>query len=171
MNVLTAVKERYSVRNYKNEPVKPEDLAQILEAAKLAPTAKNLQPFHIYVLQSEEAMTKINANCRCVFGAPSVFMITYKKEESWKSPFNEGYRSGEMDATIIADEMMLTAWSLGVGTCWVKYFDYEKIKEVFELPEDETVALLMPFGYPSEDAAPIPMHFASKEIGELVTML
>ncbi|MCR5784123.1 MAG: nitroreductase family protein [Eubacterium sp.] len=171
MEIEKIIKERYSVRKYKDEKVSDEVIAKILDSALHAPTAKNLQPFHIYVLKSEEAMEKIKSVCKCIFGAPNCFIVTYDFSESWENPYTPEYHSGEMDASIVTDEMMLTAWSLGVGTCWVGMFDYHKIAETFNIPDNERVAVVMPFGYPSEESKPIAMHDQSKELSALVTEL
>ena len=78
-NFLNLAKERYSVRKFTDKPIEKDKLEKILEAAKVAPTAKNLQPVKIYVLQSEEALEKINSLTRCIFGAKTVFLIAYDK--------------------------------------------------------------------------------------------
>ena len=171
MEIEKITKERYSVRKYKTGKVEDEVIAKILDAAKHAPTAKNLQPFHIYVLKSDEAMEKINSVCKCIFGAPNCFVITYDFDASWKNPYTPEYHSGEMDASIVADEMMLTAWSNGIGTCWVGMFDYHKVADALGIPSNERVAVVMPFGYPSDESKPIAMHDESKDLSEIVTEL
>lgn len=172
MEIDKIIKERYSVRKYKSDRVSDEIVSKILEAAKHAPTAKNLQPFHVYVLRSEEAMNKINSVCKCIFGAPSCFVISYDDEQAWHSPFNEGYQSGEMDASIVADEMMLTAWSLGIGTCWVGWFDHNAVHDAIGMKEHEHAAIIMPFGYAADDSKPIAaFHDSFKEMTDIVTFM
>ena len=109
MSFLELAKERYSVRSYANQPVEQEKIDLILEAAKLAPTAVNYQPQKIYVLKSEAAMAKINRLCRCIYGAPLVFLICSDERKTWKSQTEWGYSSGEMDCSIVCTHMMLEA--------------------------------------------------------------
>ena len=76
MDFLELAADRYSVRSFSDRPVEQEKIDKILKAAQLAPTAVNFQPQMIYILKSEEAMTKINRLCRCIYGAPMVFLIS-----------------------------------------------------------------------------------------------
>ena len=114
---MDLIKDRFSVRSFSDQKVEEEKLDLILEAAKLAPTAKNNQPWRIYLLQSEEALKKINFVCDCIFGSSAVFVICYDIDEAWRSPFDEGNHAGKMDASIVCTHMMLAAWELGIGSC------------------------------------------------------
>lgn len=172
MELLDLIKERYSVRSYDERPIEAEKLEKILLAAKHAPTGKNFQPQKIYVLQSEEALRKANEVSPCIFGAPLVLLVCYDEPRAWRSPFVEGYNCGEMDATIVCDEMMLEAWSLGIGSCWVKYFDPAKLAEVFELPEKIKPVCLLTLGYSAEDSKPLEkMHNSFRPMEEIVEYL
>nr|WP_316618954.1 nitroreductase family protein [uncultured Ruminococcus sp.] len=106
----------------------------ILKAAQLAPTAVNFQPQMIYVLKSEAALGKINRLCRCIYGAPLVFLICSDERKTWKSQTEPGYSAGEMDCSIVCAHMMLEAWELGVGSVWVRLFDVNKVAKAFDLP-------------------------------------
>ena len=86
MDFMKLAKERFSVRKFMDKPVEQEKLDVILEAGRVAPTAHNNQPQKIYVLQSEEALAKINGLCRCIFGAKTVLMITNDKNLEWQNP-------------------------------------------------------------------------------------
>ena len=90
--------------------------------------------------------------------------------KSWTNPFN-GRKSAEMDASIVATHMMLAAKDTGIDSCWVCYFDTEKVKEVFKLPENIEPYLLMPMGYPADGAGPSPRHQERKPIVETVKYL
>ena len=107
---LQLAKDRFSVRYYEKTPVEQEKIDAILEAARVAPTAKNLQPFHIYILQSKEAIAKINELSRCAYEAPVVFIVCYDKSKAWVSPFDPGDNSGIMDTSIVGTHMMLEAF-------------------------------------------------------------
>ena len=137
MNFLELTKERYSVRKYADKPVEQDKLEKILAAGATAPTAKNLQPQRIYVLESPEALEKIRGITRCAFNAPVVLMVCGDKEEAWVNPFN-GRSSAEMDCSIVTTQMMLQAQELGLGTCWVCWFDTALTKQTFNIPENET---------------------------------
>ena len=130
-NFLDLAKERYSVRKFTDKPIEKDKLEKILEAAKVAPTAKNLQPVKIYVIQSEEALEKINSLTRCIFGAKTVFLIAYDKEKEWHNPLEEGVKSGQEDASIVATHMMMEAADLGIGTCWVNFFPNTETAKAF----------------------------------------
>lgn len=167
MTFLELAKERYSVRNFQNRPIAEEDLAKILEAAAAAPTACNNQPQRIYIAESEEARKKLASVCRCTFDAPMILVVCYDRTRDWKNKFMPGYTSGETDAAIACTHMMLEAWELGIGSCWVGYFSAEQVREALGLPENVTVSALLPMGYPAEDAKPLPLHFQSRPMEEM----
>lgn len=162
---------RFSVRNFQDRPVSEEDMAVILRAANAAPTGNNFQPQRIYVAQSEEALAKINEQSRCVFGAKTVLVFAYNTDEEWKNPLEEGVHSGEQDVSIVATHVMLQAWEIGVGCCWVNYFANSKLEKALGLPANEKVVLIMPMGYPAPDAKPLPLHDRCRELCETVIML
>ncbi len=171
MSFLEAAKARYSVRKYTDEKIKAEDLEKILEAGFVAPTAKNLQPQRVYVLNSPEAIEKINSVCKCIFGAQTVLMVTLNKDEQWQNPLEEGVVSGHQDVSIVATHMMMEAWELGIGSCWVNFFSPTEVKKAFELNDNEDVVLLMPLGYIAEDSQPIAMHSQFRDKDEIIIEL
>ena len=171
MDFETVIRDRYSVRHYQPRQIEEHVLKKILEAGHLAPTGVNAQPHRIYVIQSPEGLEKIRRLSRCAFDAPTVLLFTYDRREDWKNPLQEGIRSGEQDVSIVATHVMLEAWNLGVGSCWVDYFPNEKTREEFQLSQDETAVLLMPLGYPSEKDHPSTLHFQSRPMEETVHYL
>ncbi len=168
---LDLVQTRYSVRSYADKPVEEEKIQQILQAAMLAPTAKNNQPQKIYVLKSAEAIQKVREVTRCAYNAPVVFILCSDTERSWQSPFVDDYQSGEMDASITCTHMMLEATTLGLGSVWVLYFDPAKLREAFNLPANIIPHCLLPVGYASTDAEPSPKHSEYRALSEMVTEL
>ena len=166
---LQLAKERFSVRYYAKTPVEQEKIDAILEAARIAPTAKNLQPFHIYVLKSTEAITKINKLSRCAYEAPVVFIVCYDKSKAWISPFDASDNSGVMDTSIVGTHMMLEATEQGLGSCWVKFFDPKEVAAAFDIPENLTPSFLLDVGYPLKGAAPNKMHFEKREVKDFAT--
>ena len=170
MEFFDLIRDRYSVRKYADKPVEQEKLNKILAAGAAAPTAKNLQPQRIYVLESKEAIEKIRGITRCAFNAPVVLMVCGNKEEAWVNPFNNR-SSAEMDCSIVTTQMMLQAQELGLGTCWVCWFDTALTKQTFNIPENEEVFALLPLGYPAESSKPSSMHDSRKALEETVVRL
>ena len=170
MEFLELAQARYSVRKFADKPVEEEKLQKVLKAGACAPTAKNLQPQHIYVLKSEDAVAKMREITRCAFNAPVVLLVCGNRETAWVNPFNDR-SSNEMDCSIVATQMMLQAEELGLGTCWACWFDTAKTKEVFAIPENEEVFAILPLGYPAEDCKPAGLHFSRKGLEETVTVL
>ena len=170
MTFMELAKKRYSVRKFKDTPIEQEKIDAILEAARIAPTAKNLQCQRIYVIKSAEAIAKINALTRCIYGAPLVFLVAYDTGEQWTTPFEEDgdVHSGEVDATIVGTHMVLEAEDVGLGTCYVMWFPVEKTKKALGLPDNIKPVMLIPTGYRADDASPAPLHLASKKIEEFV---
>lgn len=168
---LELAEARFSVRSYAKTPVEQEKIDAILKAAKLAPTAKNLQPQYIFVLKSPEAIAKVNEVTSRAYKAPVVFVVCYDKDIAWKNPLNGDHTSGEMDASIVGTHMMLEAAEQGLGTCWVEWFDPVKLAEAFGIPENLCPAFLLDCGYQADGAAPSPMHYASREVNDFVKEL
>ena len=168
---LSLAKERYSVRNYQDKAIEPEKMEKILEAARIAPTAANFQPFRIYILKSEEALRKIREITPCAFNAPVVLLMTYNVDEQWKNRQEPGIASGQEDVSIVASHIMLEAWDLGIASCWVNAFPNSKAAEAFQIPENEKVVLLMPLGYADPEAAPSAKHTQYRAMDEVVREL
>lgn len=172
MDFMELAKERYSVRSYSDRPVEQEKIDRILKAAQLAPTAVNFQPQKIYVLKSPEAMDKINRLCRCIYGAPMVFLVCSDERRTWKSQTEPGYSSGEMDCSIVCTHMMLEVWEQGLGSVWVRLFDVNAIAKAFDLPEHIKPICLLPVGYAAEDSVPYaPWHDVYRDISEFAEVL
>ena len=170
MELLELAKARYSVRKFAEKPVEEEKLQKVLAAGACAPTTKNQQPQKIYVLESEDAIEKIRGITRCAFNAPVVLMVCGCKDQAWVNPFNDR-SSAEMDCSIVTTQMMLQAQELGLGTCWVCWFDTKQTKEAFNIPENEEVFALLPLGYPAESSHPSSMHDSRKALEETVVRL
>ena len=162
---------RYSVRSFQDRPIEEEHLNLILEAGRVAPTACNFQPQKIYVAKSEEARAKLASVCRCTFGAPVILVVCYDRERDWKNKLMPGYESGETDAAIVCTHMMLQAFELGIGSCWVGYFNPQTVAETLGLPENVTVSALLPMGYPAENAEPLPLHEQVREFADTITVI
>jgi nitroreductase len=163
----TLIKERYSVRQFGEEPVEQEKLDALLEAARIAPTAHNNQPQRIKVLSAPEDLALIDEFTPCRFGAPLVFVVAYDREAAWKRPF-DGADSGIVDASIVTTHLMLQAKDLGLGSVWVMYFDAVKARELLKLPDDIIPVAVLPVGYPATDAHPSPFHDKRVPLAEIL---
>ena len=170
MEFTKVVRERYSCKKYDARQVEAEKLAAILEAGRLAPTAKNLQEQHIYVLQSKEALEKVDAVTPCRYGAPTCLIVAFDSKNVFTYP--GGKRdSGAEDATIVATHMILAAANEGVDSCWVNFFDPTKLAELLGLPENEEILMIMDLGYAAEGAGPLPNQGNRKPLDETVSWL
>ncbi len=167
MTFIELAQQRYSVRKFSDKPVEDDKLERVLQAGRLAPTAKNIQPQRIYVAKSPQALEKLNKCSPCIFGAPVALIVCYDESVSWvRSRDNKNY--GEVDAAIVATHMILQARELGLGTVLVGVFDAEELRRAFNLPENLVPSLLIPLGYAAADAAPAPMHEQRKPLAETV---
>ena len=163
MNFSELIKDRYSVRKYKEEAIPADILDRIIEAGMYAPTACNNQPQKIYVAKSKEAIDKLKECTPFTFDAPVVMVIGYDKTRSWYNKRIPGYESGETDAAIVTTHMMLEAWNRGIGSCWVGVFNADNVSEALGLPENVRVTALMPMGYADMEAGPRHSQFREKE--------
>ena len=170
MEFKEVVKNRFSCKKFSSRKVEPEKLSAILEAGKLAPTAKNLQEQHVYVVQSEQMLAKIDGVTPCRYGAPTVLVVAFDKNNVFTYP--GGKRdSGVEDASIVATHMILAAADEGVDSCWINFFDPEKMEEALGLPENEEILMLMDLGYAAEGAGPLPNHGSRKPLEETVSYI
>ncbi len=170
MEFEKVVKERYSCKKFDGRPVAKEQLEKILEAGRLAPTAKNLQEQTIYVVQSEEGLKKIDRLTPCRYGASTVIFVTYDKTNVFMYPGNQR-DSGVEDGTIVATHMLLAAKNAGVDSCWINFFNPEEFANTFELGNNEEVLMMLDLGYAQEGVKPLPMHEKRKSLEEIVKYL
>ncbi len=170
MNFLELVKARYSCRKMSDKPVEPEKLNQVLQIAIAAPTAKNLQPYKIWVVKSAEAMEKLKQTTNFIFGAKTVLIIGGKKNDAFTRPF-DGKNFAEIDATIVATHLLLAIEAVGLATTWVGMVDESKLKELFPQMHDFDIVAVFPLGYAAADAKPSPRHSERRSIEEAVIEL
>ncbi len=170
MEFLALAEKRYSVRKFDGRPLGEEEIASILEAGRLAPTAKNLQPQRIYVLRSEEALRRLAECTAYSYGTKTAFLVCYDSTVSWKRDF-DGVDSGYVDASIVATHMMMEATDKGIGSTWVMWFDADAAKRAFALPKEIVPVAILVMGYPAPDAAPSHRHFSRESLEKTVTVL
>jgi nitroreductase len=168
MSFIELAKKRYSVRNYQNTPVEEEKIIQVLEAGRVAPTAKNYQPFYFVVVQNEELKQKIAPvySRDWIMQAPVLIVICGDHSKSWRRA--DGKDHCDIDAAIAIDHMTLAAAELGLGTCWVCAFNAMQCHKILGLPPHiETIALL-PLGYPAEEAGQERPAMKRRELKDIV---
>lgn len=170
MDFIELASSRYSCKKFDTRQISKQQLDTILEAGCLAPTAKNLQEQHIYVVQSAEGLAKLDTLTPCRYGAPTMLIVAFDKDNVYTYP-GQKHNSGIEDASIVTTHMMLCAKSLGVESCWVNFFDPDKMAEAFQLPENEEILCCLALGFASEDTKPFPNHYSRKPIDETVTYL
>lgn len=168
MEFKELIKARYSCKKYDGNQVSAEQLQAILEAGRLAPTAKNLQEQHIYVLQSEEALRIIDEVTPCRYGAPTVLVVAFNTDDVYVYP-GEQRDSGIEDASIVATHMLLAAKDAGVDSCWINRFNPAELKEKLGLPKHEEILMLMDLGFAAEGAGPLANHEKRKPLDDTVT--
>jgi nitroreductase len=170
MEFKKVIKDRYSCKKFSDREVEQAKLDAILEAGRLAPTAKNLQGQHIYVVKTKSVLAKIDELTPCRYGAPVVIVVAFNKKNVFTYP--GGKRdSGVEDASIVATHLMLAAADECVDSCWLNFFDPDKASRVLGLPEDEEILMLLDLGYAAQDTGPLVNHSARKELSETVTYL
>jgi nitroreductase len=166
MDLFEAIQKRHSVRSYRNDPVEEEKLVQVLEAARLAPTAHNNQAFKVVVIRTsgrEADLKKIYPRGDFFVQAPIVLGIFSNQAESWVRW--DGTNYGWVDASIVADHIILAATALGLGTCWIGAFDAQAARDVVGLGKDYEPVAFTPLGYPGSAEVGVKRR---KPIDELV---
>lgn len=166
MSYSELVHDRYSVRQFSDRPVTRETLADLLEDARVAPTATNAWPVRFLVLDSNEGMEKLAQCTKYTFSAPAAVIVLAVPSEAWVRPFDQD-NAAVVDAAIVGTHFMLAVHDRGLGTTWVGYFDPAKLREVFAIPDTMVPVAVFPVGYPADDAHPSPRHAQRKELRDI----
>lgn len=150
MDVLECIRTRRSIRKYKPEPVPRDKLEQVLEAARIAPSAGNRQPWKFIVVTDPETRRRLVPLARNqeFVGQAGAVIVACAPDPSM--------RWHPVDIAIALDHISLAAHELGLGTCWIGAFDPAKVAALLEVPEDARVVLLMTLGVPDAEGTPRP---------------
>jgi len=154
MDVFQVIKTRRSVRAYKPDAIPEESLKKVLEAARLAPSAKNAQSWKFIVVQDEKKrkeLAEAAANQTFVGEAPVVIAAVALEPNYIMSC---GVPAYAVDLSIAVDHMTLVAVEEGLGTCWIGGFDQEKVREILKIPSKYKVVALLPIGFPADSPGP-----------------
>ena len=170
MDFLEFARARYACRKLTGAPVAAEKLERILEAARIAPTAHNEQPFRVFLLESPEAVEKVHEITPCIFGADCFLMVAAAPGEAWVREFDQK-NFATVDASIVATHIMLAIEAEGLGTTWVGYFDAPRAKELFPAMAPYALIALFPIGEKAAEAHPAHLHEKRVPISERLERL
>ena len=170
MEFSDVIKNRYSCKKFSSEQIGKDKLDAILEAGRVAPTAKNLQEQHIYDVQSERELETIDKLTPCRYNAPTVLIVAYNKNNVF-TYLGDKRNSGIEDATIVATHLMLAAYNEGVDSCWINFFNPDELAKAFNLPEDEEILMLLDLGVADKTTTPLPNHNSRKALTETVSFI
>lgn len=153
MSLLELISKRCSIRKYSQAPVENEKLEYILEAARLAPSAVNFQPWCFITVQEAAGCAEIRAcyHREWFASAPMYIIACEDLSQSWKRS-SDGKDHADIDASIAIEHLVLAATEQGLGTCWVCNFDTLKCKQYFGIPEHINPVALIPVGYPANES-------------------
>jgi nitroreductase len=168
MEFKDVITERYSVRGYLDKEVEQEKLEYVLNAATLAPTGVNNQPFKVYVIDTKkhgEELAEIYA-AEWFTQAPYVLCVVAQKDKAWTRPW-DGKNIADIDATIVMDHIILAATDVGLGTCYIAAFKADKASEFLNLDDNEEPVLFTPLGYGNAE----PRDTPRKKLDEFVVYM
>ena len=153
MTVYEAIETRKSIREYEKRPVDREALARVLEAGRLAPTARCSNATRFVVVDDPELLKKVQAACmgQPVMGKAPMALIVCSDSTR---VMGCDQRASTIDCSIALSFMMLAATAEGLGTCWIGGFEQPPLKEALGIPEEYDVVALTPLGYPAEEGRP-----------------
>ena len=147
MSQIDTILNRKSIRRYQNKDIPEDILGKILEAGRCAPSAANRQPIRFIVLKDSETKKKLSNGIfnRFIKNVPIVIVGCANVKDLLTGKW------ALIDATIAMQNMVIGAWILGVGSCWIGDFDEEKVKQLLNIPQSWKVVSLLTFGYPDEN--------------------
>lgn len=170
MDLTPLLHSRYSCRSFSPQPIPQEAIDRILTAGRIAPTAVNKQPVHVWAITNPETLEAIKSTTRSNYGAPLLLAVGCKPAEAWVRRY-DGKNGAEVDAAIVATYLMLAAENEGLATLWVGSFDPALLKAILPGADGYELVAIINVGYPTEDSQPSPMHGVRKPMGEFVTKI
>ena len=149
MSLFDVILSRRSIRRYENKEIPKDVLDKIVEAGRQSPSAVNKQPYHFVIVTDSEIKKELNGLfSRFLKNAPIIIVGCANPKARLTGKW------ATIDTTIALENMVLAAWSLGIGSCWIGSFKEQKIKELLKIPKDWKVVALVTFGYPAEAPKP-----------------
>jgi len=153
MDIYEVIRNRVSTRAYLPEPVEDEKLERILEAARLAPSGKNGQPWTFIVIKDDETRERLVPACKnqkFIAEAPVIVAVCGREELAYQN-MGGYWNSLPVDIGIAVEHLMLAAEAEGLGTCWIGAFMEEDVREILGVPDDVKILALTPVGYPATE--------------------
>lgn len=152
MSVLDAIKKRSSIRKYKGDSIPEDLLLRVLEAVRLAPSAKNLQPWKFIIVKDKDLKEKLAeaASGQYFIAQAPLIVVGCGLPDDCYARMGRYMKSWPVDVTIALEHLILEAQEEGLGTCWIGAFDEEKVKSVLNIPGNVKVLAMTPLGYPNE---------------------
>lgn len=170
MDFLSVLQRRYSCRAFSPSPVEQEKVDRILEAGRIAPTAVNKQPVHVWAVSNPDTLEAIKGVTRSNYGAPLLLIVGCRPADAWVRRY-DGKNGAEVDASIVATYLMLAAENEGLSTLWVGSFDPALLSGLLPGTDGYELVAMINVGYPSDGSVPSPMHEKRVRIEEFVTEL
>ena len=153
LDFYEVIRTRRSIRSYKPDPIPKEVLTRVLDAARIAPSGSNRQPWKFIVVKDEELKRRIAKACHnqmFIAEAPVVIVAC-----GYNIHYNRGEYMGDfsmlVDVSIAFTHLILAARAEGLGTCWIGSFNNEEIKRILSIPEEVNVVAITPLGYPKDE--------------------
>ena len=166
MTVLDVIRERGSVRRYEDRSIPKDVLGKVLEAARLAQSAANRQPWEFVVIQKRDIKRKLASASEMFVGEAAAVIACIAHPE------NCGHvgslDSFLVDVAIAVENMALVSWELGLGSCWIGAYDEDKVKQLLGIPESLRVVSLLSLGYPAEKPASQTIRQRRKPLAQII---
>jgi len=164
MEFYEALKARRSIRKFKPAPVEPDKIDRILDAARIAPSAKNSQPWQFIVIRDDKVKLALKEayDKEWFYAAPVIVCVCGDPSKAWIRRDGKSYL--DVDIAIAFEHLILASAAEGLGSCWIGAFDPAAVRRALGLPEDIVPLAMTPLGYPDE----APRPFVRKTIAEIV---
>lgn len=153
MDFYEVIKTRRSIRSYRSDPIPDEVLMRVLNAARIAPSGSNRQPWKFIIVKDENLRKRVAQACHnqmFIAEAPVIIVAC-----GYNIHYNRGGYMGDLsmlvDVSIAFTHLILAARAEGLGTCWIGSFDNEEVKKILRVPKDVDVVAITPLGYPKDD--------------------
>lgn len=145
MDFNELVVRRYSSRKYKPDKVEDEKVRSILEAGRMAPSARNDQPSRVIAVRSKEGLAKLEEAAH-IYDAPLAFIICADRDKAWTRSY-DGMKTTDIDASIVTTQMMYEATDMDLGTLWICMFKPDILRRNFDIPENLIPVNILAVGY------------------------
>jgi len=151
MDVYEAIEKRFSVRSYEDRAIEDDKLERVLNAARLAPTARNLQNMKLVVVRDADIRRQLGEGAEQPFVGEAPVVIAVVTLEPDRTMYC-GMPVGPVDCAIAIDHMTLAAMAEGLGTCWIGHFDQDKCCRTLQVPPEAKIVEMLALGYPAAEA-------------------